>query len=56
MKYHDETIPNKKKVKIQSNKPNSDQADADPSEVGSNYVLDRLNLGETTQELESDPK
>ena len=37
MKYHDEPIPKKKKRKRQSDKTNSDKADADPSEYGRNY-------------------
>ena len=45
MKYHDEPIPRKKKLKIQNKKPMSDQYNADLSEDGSNYGLDRLNLG-----------
>ena len=56
MKSHDKPISRKKKGKRQNKKSNSDQADADPSEDGRNYVLDRLNLGETAQESESDSK
>ena len=45
MKYHDEPIHKKKKVKRQSKKPKSDQSDADPSEDGRNNGLDSINLG-----------
>ena len=54
MKYHDEPIPRKKKGKREKKKPKSDQVNADPSEVGRNYGLDRLNLREIAQESESD--
>ena len=54
MTSHDEPIPEKKKVKMQSKKPKSDQADEDPSEDRRNYGLHCLNLKETAQELESD--
>ena len=50
MKSRDEPIPKKKKAKRQSEKTKIDQADADPSEDGLNYELDRLNLEETAQE------
>ena len=53
MKLHDEPIPIKKKGKRQNKKPKSDQADADPSEDGHNYGIDRLNLGEPAQESDN---
>ena len=50
IKSHDEPIQRKKKGKEQNNNSKSDQINADPSENESNYGLDRLNLGKTTQE------
>ena len=44
----------RKRWKRQKKKPKSDQDDADPSEYGRNYGLDRLNLGEPSQEFKSD--
>ena len=56
MKSHDEPIPRNKNRKRDNKKPKSVQADADPSEDGRNYGLDRMNLGETAQESESNSK
>ena len=47
IKSHDEPIPRNKKGKGKNKKTESDQADADPSEDGRNYGLDRMNLGKT---------
>ena len=54
MESHDEPIPRNEKGKRQNNKSKSDQANADPSEDGRNYVLGRLNLVEPAQDSESD--
>ena len=43
-----------KKSKRKNNKSNSKQVNADPLEDGVNDGLDRMNLGETAQESESD--
>ena len=50
MKYHDENIPKKKKGEKQKKNTKSDQANAEPSQYGRIYGIDRLNLVETAQD------
>ena len=52
MKSHDEPSP-KKKEKKQKKNPNSDQANADPSEYERIYGNDCLNLGEPSNDSEN---
>ena len=56
MVSHDTPIPREGKLKKQNKKPKSDQANTAPSEDGRSYGIDRLNLGELANNLESDSK
>ena len=56
MKSHDGSIPKNRKGKNQKKKPNSDQANLDPSEDERIYGIDRLKLGEPAHDLENDSK
>ena len=53
MESHDEPIPNKKKGEKQPIKRKDEYAKADPSEDGCTYGIDRLNIGEAANDLES---
>ena len=54
MAYHDEPIPNKNKVKKQPKKCKSEQDKEYPLEDGRTYDIDRLNIGESANESESE--
>ena len=56
MVSHDEHIPNKKKKEKHNKTPKSEPSDAGPSEDGCTYGIDRLNLGKTVYDSESDPR
>ena len=54
MKSHNEPIPKQKKGEKQKKKPKSDQANADTSEDGHMYGIDRLNMGKPENESENE--
>ena len=56
MEYQEKSTTKKKKVKRQMKHRNSEPESAEPTEDGHNYIIDRLNIGETAQDSDSDSK